>query len=180
MNKEIKSLDFELKEIDENGTFSGYGSLFWTAPDSYNDVIAQGAFTKTLAAGGRNKNQIMMCWNHNSSSIPGVWTSLTQDAKGLKVEGRLAILSSLGRDLYELMRVGVGIGLSIGYNAIDSDFDNATKIRTLKEIELFEISLVSFPAQTSAGVTGYKHGDLSFAEQILEAAKELNANTWRN
>lgn len=155
------SLEVKTEDIKSDGTFKGYGSLFDKSPDSYGDVVARGAFTETLAQGGRNKTGIAMLWQHRSDQIPGVWTSLAEDKRGLKVEGKLALKTQLGNDVYEIMKLSAEagtfkLGLSIGYDPIDFEIDPKTKIRTLKEVSLWEISIVSFPAKIGAGIESIK------------------------
>ena len=84
--KQYMAVPFEVKaeDIKEDGTFEGYGSLFDKKPDAYRDIIAPGAFTKSLKRGGRNKTGVAMLWQHNRDQIPGVWASLEEDKKGLK------------------------------------------------------------------------------------------------
>lgn len=162
---------FEVKQLAEDGTFSGYGSTFGGEPDSYGDVIAKGAFSKSLAKGGRNGTGIAMLWQHNSDQPIGVWPSISEDSKGLAVEGKLAVDTALGKDAYTLLKMGAIKGLSIGYNTIDFEYNTESKIRTLKEIELWEISLVTFPANTNATITGIKA--FEEAQNIREFEKAL-------
>lgn len=180
MQKEQKNIYFEVKNVQEDGTFQGMASTFDREPDSYGDVVAKGAFQKSLMAGGRNRNgQIPMHLNHDSSKIPGIWEQVYETEQGLSVSGRLAIKTNLGRDVYELLKIGAKLSLSIGYSVVDFSYDRLTKIRTLKEVELFEISIVSTPAKITASIDSFKnHSNLSFGEQILQACKELNRNTW--
>ena len=159
--KEFLDVPFEVKAVDEKGNFSGYGSLFTNEPDSGGDVIEKGAFNKSLNAGGRNKTGIAMLWQHRPDSIPGVWTQIEEDAKGLRVRGKLALNTQLGKDIYEIMKLGMETGtfklsLSIGYDAIDFDRDPKTRIRTLKEVSLWEISLVTFGMRLGATVEAVK------------------------
>lgn len=147
---------FEVKSLSEDGTFDGYGSTFGGEPDSYGDVIAKGAFSKSLAKGGRNGNGIAMLWQHNSDQPIGIWPSISEDSRGLAVQGKIAINTSLGKDAYTLLKMGAIKGLSIGYNTVDYEYNTESKIRTLKEVDLWEISLVTFPANTNATITGIK------------------------
>lgn len=154
----------------ETGKFEGYASVFDDVPDDYGDIIVPGAFKKTLAAGGRNGNGIVMLWQHWTDAIPGVWDKMTEDSKGLFGEGRLLQDTQLGHDTYVLVREGAVKGLSIGFDLPrlkpvkknargDPDpaaFDVVEERRYLKELILWETSLVSFPAKVNAGVTGVK------------------------
>ncbi len=151
MEKSFLDVAFEVKAVDESGIFEGYGSTFGLK-DAHNDVVMPGAFTKTLQAGGRNKNGIAMLFSHDAHRPIGVWTSLQEDKKGLKVEGKLAMGTQDGKETWELMRLGALRGLSIGYDCIIHEYDDKKKVRFLKELDLWEISPVVFPANTSANI----------------------------
>lgn len=181
MDKKFLDVALEVKasDIKEDGTFKGHGSLFDKTPDSYGDIIARGAFSETLANGGRNKTGIAMLWQHYSDRIPGVWLSLAEDKKGLPVEGQLALKTTLGNDVYEIMKLGAELGtfklgLSIGYDAKDFEYmipkDGDRKIRILKKVELWEISLVTFPAKIGAMVSTVKTIEDAKTERELEKA----------
>jgi HK97 family phage prohead protease len=154
---------FEVKaaDIKEDGTFRGYASLFDRKPDSHNDLISKGAFLDSIATGGRNKSGIAMLWQHQTDQIPGVWVSLQEDNKGLVSEGRLALNTTLGKDIYEIMKLSAEVGTfrlgqSIGYDAVEYEVDEKKRIRDLKKIDLWEISLVTFPAKIGASVLTVK------------------------
>lgn len=174
--KEYMEVPFEVKaeDVNSDGTFKGYGSTFGGKPDSYGDVVARGAFLETISKGGRNGFGIAMLWQHNYDMIPGVWTSLMENSKGLKVEGKLALETQLGHDAHALMKMDPPAikGLSIGYTVDKADVerDPKTEIRTLKRIELWEISLVTFPANTRAQVTGVKNFECAKTAREFEAA----------
>jgi len=145
---------FEIKadEITDSGIFTGYASTFGGKPDSYGDVIAPGAFTKTLTSG---KN-VKMLWQHKYDEPIGVWKSIVENKTGLKVTGQLAMKTQKGKEAFELMKIGALDAMSIGYFTVDYEINNDTNIRTLKEIDLVEISPVTFPANTSATITQVK------------------------
>jgi len=170
-------LNIKAEDIKESGEFKGLGSLFDKSPDSYGDIINPGAFSETLAKGGRNKTGIAMLWQHRSDKIPGVWKSLMENKKGLPVEGQLALKTTLGRDVYEIMKLSAEIGtfklaLSIGYDAQDFEYvtqkDTDRKIRVLKKVELWEISIVTFPAKIGATVSTVKMIEDAKTERELE------------
>jgi uncharacterized protein len=98
---------FEIKseDITDKGRFSGYGSTFGGKPDSYGDIIVQGAFKETLERGGRNGNGIGMLWQHRSEEPIGVYESIVENSKGLKVEGQLALEVQRGKEAYILMKM---------------------------------------------------------------------------
>ena len=166
---EQKDFPFELKEdgMTESGIFSGYASMFGGEPDSYGDVIVQGAYSETLEKGGRNGTGIAMLWQHDITKPIGVWKKIEENKKGLQVEGQLALSTQAGKEAYELMKMGAIKGLSIGYQVGKDgyDTDEKRKIRKLKTIELWEISPVTFPASVRAQITGVK-------ESIVNAKTE--------
>jgi HK97 family phage prohead protease len=130
--------------------FSGYGSVFGNL-DSYKDVVAKGAFAASL---GRKMPALL--WQHRSGEVAGVYTSAKEDDHGLLMEGKLALKTQRGAEAYELMKMKAISGLSIGYCSEDEDFDHKTGIRTLKKIDLWEVSLVTFPANDAARVNSVK------------------------
>lgn len=156
---------FKIKEISEDGTFSGYGSVF-DELDSYKDVVIKGAFTKSL---GQKKPSLL--WQHRSSEPVGVYTEVREDDHGLFVAGKLALKTARGMEAYELLKMGAISGLSIGYVTNEDSYDQKTGITTLKEIDLWEVSLVTFPANDSARVALVKNIDeidtLATAEDLL-------------
>lgn len=168
MEYNVCPFKYEIKDISEEGIFTGYGSIFDNEPDSYGDIIEKGAFTKTLALRGRNRNGIAMLYQHNSDRPIGIWNELMEDDVGLRVRGQLAIKTSYGHDTYELMKLGAIKGLSIGYRVKKEELDQDTNIRTLKEIELYEISPVTFPAKITATINNVKNIEECLTERDLE------------
>ena len=155
-------------------TFSGYGAVTGNA-DAYGDVISPGAFADTLAAARRTGQWPAMLSQHGGWGIGaddmtpvGVWTDAAEDGKGLRVEGKLAD-TPRGRELHTLMKMTPRPainGLSIGY--IAKEWTARSKPdeprRTLKKIDLVEISLVTFPANPKARVQSVKGFDMTERE----------------
>ncbi len=174
-------IPFHKDEVDDSGKFKGYGSVFGGKPDSYRDIIANGAFKKSISKGGRNGSGVAMLYQHNSEQPLGVWESITEDSKGLVVEGQIAVETQLGHDVHILMKMGAIKGLSIGWDFPRGkdgmpvkgsyDFDQSTKTRTLNQIDLWEVSPVTFPAQTRARITGVK--SLKEAQTVRELEQSL-------
>ena len=158
MKEEKMLLPFEIKidAAQSDGSFEGYGSTFGGAPDSYGDIVIQGAFKDSLKKNGRNGNGIAMLWQHDSKVPVGVWDRMEENSKGLFVQGKVAINTSLGKDVFELAKMGAIKGLSIGYSPEEWEFDAKKQIRYLKKVDLWEISLVTFPANTRATITAVK------------------------
>ena len=158
----------EIKELSDDGSFSGYGSVFGNV-DYYGDVVEAGAFTKTLAA-----KMPAMLWQHDSAEPIGVWTKIAEDEKGLYMEGRLLTGKvSRASEAHELLKAGAVKGLSIGYMPKAWEWskdDSGDSIRHLKEIDLWEVSLVTFPANEAAVVTSVK--SLESIRDIEETLRE--------
>ena len=170
---EILDFAFEIKkeEVTPEGSFKGYASTFGGPPDSVNDIVLSGAFKKTLKNKGRNGNGIALLWSHDSKAPIGIWTSIREDDTGLYVEGIVEPgANPNGIPILKVMRLGGVKGLSIGYNTVLSEFDEKKRIRTIKEVELWEISLCTFPANTRASVTSVKNILEARTERELEGA----------
>lgn len=148
----LKHIDvpFQIKAVSENGLFSGYGSVFGVI-DSYKEIVVAGAFTESLQA-----KTPSLLWQHRSGEPIGIYTSVKEDAIGLHVEGKLALKTARGAEAYELLQMGAISGMSIGYQVRDESYDRVTGINTLKKLDLWEVSLVTFPANDAARVTDVK------------------------
>ena len=162
----MKTKDFALhvKDVSDEGTFVGYGSIFGNA-DSYGEIVEPGAFLKSLSRHTMEKSKPLMLWQHNPNEPIGVWDDLAEDAKGLKGTGRLVLETTRGREVYALLKAGAVRGLSIGYREIKAEPDG--NLRRLKELDLMEISVVSFPANRRASVAAVK------SERMDEFARRL-------
>ncbi|MER2520229.1 MAG: phage major capsid protein [Bdellovibrionales bacterium] len=139
----------------ESGVFAGYASVFDGEPDSYGDVIAPGAFAKSLASHRCKGTLPVLLWQHDPGEPIGVWLDLREDVTGLSVTGRLVLETQRGREAYALLKAGALNGLSIGYRTRASE-RRAGGARVLQELELIEISLVTLPAASKARVTSIK------------------------
>lgn len=146
--------DLTLKEAPD-GTFSGYASLF-DVIDSDGDLMQKGCFRTTLTAARKAKRLPKMLWQHNRTEPIGVWSDLTEDEKGLRVTGRLVLETELGAKAYALMKAGALDGLSVGFNIVKAVRDAAKNARRIVEVDLREISLVTFGAMPGALVDGVK------------------------
>jgi HK97 family phage prohead protease len=148
-------LELDVKTIAEDGTFTGYASLFGVA-DLGGDSVQTGAFTKSLKS--KPAAKVKMLRGHDTSEPIGVWTSIVEDARGLKVTGQLILTTVKGRETYELLKVGALDGLSIGYRTKKESFDRKKHLRMLDELDLFEISVCVFPMLPTATISRVKHG----------------------
>lgn len=129
-----------------DGHFTGYASLFGV-PDLGRDVVAPGAFSATLRQ--RGAAGVRMLFQHDPAEPIGRWLALTEDARGLRVEGRLNLAVQRAREVDALLRAGGLDGLSIGFRTVRATPERGGT-RRLQAIDLWEISLVTFPLQPGA------------------------------
>lgn len=167
-----KTLDFayELKANGDTGTFTGYGAVF-NVTDRGGDIVASGAFTETLAAAKTAGRLPALLWQHRQAEPIGVYTSMEEDAIGLRVEGKLALKTARGAEAYELMKMGAISGLSIGYRVRDDSWDRVTGVRTIKKADLYELSLVTIPMNDAARVASMKN--IEDLESLAEIERHL-------
>lgn len=170
---ESKTLDFDAEikaygnqDDDENkdyGEFEGYGSVFGNK-DLGNDVVEQGAFTQSLKM--KKPQDVKLLYQHKSDMPIGVFDSIKEDEHGLKVKGRLALKTQAGAEAYELMKMGALKGLSIGFrvNPEKVSYDRRTNKRIIKEVDLMEVSLVTFPMNPKALIRSVKGEDITIRE----------------
>lgn len=155
----------EIKATEE-GTIEGYGSVFGDL-DSYYDIVAKGAFKRTLKDAKAAGRLPAMLWQHNPDQPIGVWTDMYEDDKGLVVKGTLAD-TQLGREAHTLMKMGALSGLSIGYRTVKYKMDNDSGVRTLQDVDLLEVSPVTFPALDSARLSAVKSAEEIKTEREFE------------
>lgn len=167
-----KTLDFayDLKANGDTGTFTGYGSVF-NVTDRGGDIVAPGAFAETLAAAKTAGRLPALLWQHRQAEPIGVYTSMDEDAIGLRVEGKLALKTARGAEAYELMKMGAISGLSIGYRVRDDSWDRVTGVRTIKKADLIELSLVTLPMNDAARVASVKN--IEDFESLAEIERHL-------
>ncbi len=155
--REVRSFSIEIK-ANEDGTIEGYGSVFGVL-DNYDDVIAKGAFKDSLAAHKAAGTMPAMLWQHDADDPIGVWLEMSEDARGLKVKGQLCLDTARGKEAHALLKMGALNGLSIGFISKSWAYDTNTDVRTLTEVDLWEVSLVTFPANEKARITNVKSAD---------------------
>lgn len=139
--------------IDAEGTVEGYASLFGEV-DQARDMVMPGAFEASLKR--RGIRRIPMLFQHDPAEPVGVWLELREDFRGLYARGRLIPEVMRARELLALLKAGASDGLSIGFRTIRGRVDPKTRIRRLHEIDLWEISLVTFPLLAGARVRTVK------------------------
>jgi len=139
--------------IEPDGTVEGYASLFGEI-DQARDMMMRGAFAATLKT--RGLRRIPMLFQHDPAEPVGVWLELREDHRGLWARGRLIPEVARAKELLALVRAGAVDGLSIGFRTARARIDPRTRIRRLIAVELWEISIVTFPLLTGARVQAVK------------------------
>lgn len=157
----------ELKALKDSGEFEGYGSVF-DNEDSGGDVVAKGAFRNSLMS--KPLNQVKMLFNHDPAQPIGSWTELKEDERGLYVKGQIITAVAKGAEVLALMQAKVLDGLSIGYRTVVSELDHDTYVRKLIEVDLWEVSVVTFPMNTQARVDAVKNATPRDVEKTLRDA----------
>jgi HK97 family phage prohead protease len=139
--------------IDADGTVEGYASLFGEL-DQARDMMMRGAFAETLST--RGIRRVPMLFQHNPSEPVGIWLELREDHRGLFARGRLIPEVVRGRELLSLLRAGAIDGLSIGFRTSKARIDPRTRIRRIYAVDLWEISIATFPMVAGARVRAVK------------------------
>lgn len=150
----------QLKSIDSQGRFAGYASVF-DVTDNQRDRVQRGAFRESIK--GRAA-EIKLLWQHDPAEPIGYFTQLFEDAHGLYVEGVLLLGVARAKEAYALLQSGVLSGLSIGYSPLRYSTDAKSGVRLLHKVALWEISLVTFPANEASRVSVVKSGGDSLAQ----------------
>ena len=169
--RETRDFALALRAAGEEGVIEGFGSVFGQE-DAYGDVVVPGAFAASLAEHRAANTMPAMLWQHRQDMPIGVWESMEEDQRGLRVKGRLAMDVAQAREAFALVKAGAIPGLSIGFMTKEDDYDPKTNIRTVRAVDLWEVSLVTFPAAKSARVTRVKAADV---DQLL---KPSDAERW--
>ena len=162
---ERKFVDLVLDEVEADGSFAGYASLFGKV-DLGKDAVERGAFANSLRT--RGAAGIRMLFQHDPNEPIGAWTTIREDARGLFVRGRLAKDVRRAREVLSLMRGGALDGLSIGFRAVKARRDPATGVRRILEADLWEISVVTFPMLPDARIETVKGGGAKRLPTIRE------------
>lgn len=149
MELDYKSVSLEIKrEPDADGRFEGYASVFGVL-DKGMDIVERGAFAKSI-----QKFKPKMLWQHDTRQVIGVWEDVKEDERGLYVKGRLLDAVEKGREALALMKEGAIDSMSIGFKTLEASDEG--RVRHLKEVELWEISVVTFPMLPDAKITAVK------------------------
>ena len=165
--RELSPMGQPLCACSGSGVFSGYASLFG-ARDQSGDVVMPGAFAASLRK--RGPAEVRMLFQHDAAEPVGTWLEMHENEKGLHVMGRLDGNVQRGRELFSLLESKGLDGLSIGFRTVRARRDKATGSRVLTEIDLWEISLVTFPMLEEARVFQVKTKARAFAEAFFTTA----------
>lgn len=175
--KQRLDMPLTLKSVSDSGEFEGYGSVFGVK-DSYSDIVVPGAFLKSLNDWSGKGRLPALLWQHNMSEPIGVYTEMREDETGLYVKGRLLIDDDpLAKRAHAHMKAGSLSGLSIGYILNDWEYDRDKGGWLLKEIDLWEVSLVTFPANDEARISEVKslleRGETPPPSKVERALREV-------
>lgn len=172
----------EIKSLKDTGEFEGYGSTFGGEPDAYGDVIADGAYSESLANHKAKGTMPKLFWQHNSDEPIGKWLEATEDDHGLLLRGKLNMEVQRGREAHALLKAKDIDGLSIGYRIKEYSVDTETHVWTLQKLDLIEISVVSVGANENAVVQSVKAAkaahDLTEKLKAGDRLSEREFETW--
>jgi HK97 family phage prohead protease len=160
--------------IADDGTVEGYASLFGEV-DQARDMIMPGAFAQTLKL--RGVRRIPMLFQHDPAEPVGIWLELVEDWRGLRARGKLIPDVQRARELLALVRAGAIDGLSIGFKTVRGRIDPRSRIRRIDQLELWEISIVTFPLLAGARVHTVKENGLP--SRPVSFARARAEREWR-
>ncbi|QRM43992.1 HK97 family phage prohead protease [Rhizobium sp. BG4] len=172
----------EIKSLKDTGEFEGYGSTFGGEPDAYGDIIADGAYSESLALHKAKGTMPKLFWQHNSDEPIGKWLDATEDSHGLLMRGKLNMDVQRGREAHALLKAKDIDGLSIGYRIKEYSVDTETYVWTLQKLDLVEVSIVSVGANENAVVQSVKAAkaahDLTEKLKAGDRLSEREFETW--
>ncbi len=154
--KQRLDVPLSLKSVSDSGEFEGYGSVFGVK-DSHDDVVMSGAFAASLREWSDRKALPALLWQHRMDEPIGVYTEMKEDDVGLYVKGDCSLMMILAKRAHAHMKAGSLTGLSIGYVLKDWEYDRSKEAFLLKEIDLWEVSLVTFPSNDEARISDVKN-----------------------
>jgi HK97 family phage prohead protease len=173
-DREQKDFAIEVKEDEgvgaAKGAFVGLASVYGNV-DLGGDIVLAGAFTKTIRA---NKGRVSVLWQHDSYTPVGLGVVEDTD-KGLVIRGQIKLDDDIpeSKKAYACLHHGLVKGLSIGYRTVEADYDRATGIRSIKELDLLEVSLVTIPMNPKARIQSVKGDDPDAVAAWLESAVRM-------
>ena len=156
MSLKTKDMQFEVKAVQDDGFFSGYCNVF-DVVDSYGDIVRKGAFVESINAWQAKGKMPPILWQHDRGEVIGVWTKLYEDDHGLYGEGKLLINDvARAKEAHALLKHQAIDGLSIGYYTKEYSYDVENEIYNLLKLDLREVSIVTFPANTDSCIDTVK------------------------
>ncbi len=175
--KQRLDIPFEVKSVNDAGEFEGYGSVFGVQ-DTYGDVVIAGAFKDSLQRWSEKGRLPALLWQHKMDEPIGIYTEMSEDNNGLALKGRLLIDDDpLAKRAHAHMKAGSLTGLSIGYILKEWEYDKEKNVFLLKEIDLWEVSVVTFPANDEARVSDVKsafaRGEIPSQKQIERVLRDV-------
>jgi hypothetical protein len=171
LETKFRRFDGEL-ELKEGAEIAGYASLFG-AEDQGGDVVLEGAYRGSLMRLAKAGHGVKMLWQHDPARPIGVWDEVREDARGLWVRGRLLVEVQAAREAHVLLQAGAIDGLSIGYRTVRAEKSGGRRL--LHEIELWEVSLVTFPMLPEARVEAPREAEADLALTLAETFREARA-----
>jgi len=178
---EMKYSPIEIKSINADGSFEGFASVFGHE-DLSGDVVEPGAFKDSINR--RGISGIKMLFQHDPNQPIGVWQELKEVPRGLYARGKLMMEVARAREVLSLMIAGALDGLSIGFRTIRAHKSKNGTVRHIEKVDLWEISIVTFPMQPLARVSAVKQNDThteiddtALAVKILQAAQMFKIST---
>lgn len=164
----ISAFEMKASDFGPDGTFTGLASTY-DNEDLQGDVVERGAFTRTIA----ERPIVKVLFNHDPSKPIGLGT-LQDSAAGLILRGTLNLGSETAREVYSNLKMGILDAMSIGYDVVKQVRDGA--VRRLKELKLYEVSVVTFPANPSARITSVKAGESELRVALARQAAQMQAD----
>lgn len=171
----IKACDIVVKSLEDDGTFTGYASVF-NYVDAHNDVVCRGAFQQSLDRWRKKGTWPKMLWQHAHDQVVGVWTQMFEDEVGLYVVGKLLLDVEKAREAYTLLKTKAVDSLSIGFRLKRSMRGRfgTRDVTYLHEVDLMEVSLVTFAANEEARILDVKSDEVVI--DVIEGADDVIVN----
>ena len=161
---DVGQTTLEIKAVDgETGEFEGYASVFGVKDRGW-DIVEPGAFLASIAS--RPAKGVKMLWHHDPRDLRGSWSDIQEDAYGLKVVGKVNLNLSKGPDTYEMLKADMLDGMSIGYTTEKHVIDDEVQARRLIKVNLYEISLVTFPMNEDSLINRVKSGHIPTVREL--------------
>ncbi|WP_052697231.1 HK97 family phage prohead protease [Vibrio parahaemolyticus] len=167
MTKQKQFLDLQVKSFDsdgEVGVFEAYANTKWTV-DRVRDCTVDNAYSRSIQKAKETGRMPKMLLQHDHNKVIGVWLEMEEDEHGLRVKGQLALETTLGKETYELIKMKALDSLSIGYVVKEERFDPETKVNYLIDIDIHEVSVVTFACNQESLITSVKSDEVEIPEE---------------